>query len=123
MDAYDRQGNPITYEEFGELLADPDYKRVEATEIGPYWVSTVWLGLDHQWMAGGPPLIFETMVFSISQCDDPDELGLTDIDGYRWSTEHEARVGHGEVCTLVRATLVEDPEFGEDHSSETNGSS
>ncbi len=28
-----------------------------------YWVSTMFLGLDHQWKKGGPPLIFETMVF------------------------------------------------------------
>lgn len=27
-----------------------------------YWISTVFLGLDHSWN-GGPPLIFETMVF------------------------------------------------------------
>lgn len=28
-----------------------------------YWVSTVFLGLNHSWTPGGPPLIFETMVF------------------------------------------------------------
>jgi hypothetical protein len=28
-----------------------------------YYVSTVFLGLDHQW-SGGPPLLFETMVWA-----------------------------------------------------------
>ena len=32
------------------------------TEIGNAIVSTVFLGLDHSW-GGGPPLLFETMVF------------------------------------------------------------
>jgi hypothetical protein len=30
--------------------------------VGPYLVSTVFLGLNHNW-TGGPPILFETMVF------------------------------------------------------------
>ncbi|SPA03543.1 protein of unknown function (plasmid) [Cupriavidus taiwanensis] len=32
------------------------------TTVGEFYISTVFLGLDHQW-ADGPPLIFETMVY------------------------------------------------------------
>jgi len=32
------------------------------TRVGPYFVSTIFLGLDHQW-GNGPPILFETMVF------------------------------------------------------------
>lgn len=43
---------------------DVDPYRVAATELGDgRHVSTVFLGLDHQWLPGGPPLLFETMVF------------------------------------------------------------
>lgn len=50
-----------------------------------YFVSTVWLGLNHQW-SEGPPLIFETMVFlPNSHSDDYCE---------RYSTEDEALAGH-----------------------------
>lgn len=37
-------------------------RKVGDTRVGPYWVSTVFLGLDHNW-GEGPPLLFETMVF------------------------------------------------------------
>lgn len=39
-------------------------RRVARTVIGPFVVSTVFLGLDHNFAEAGPPLIFETMVFS-----------------------------------------------------------
>jgi hypothetical protein len=32
--------------------------------VGQYWVSTVFLGLDHNWLSEEPPLLFETMVFT-----------------------------------------------------------
>lgn len=41
-------------------------RRVRLTRVGPYEISTVFLGLDHNHMrhfGGGPPLLFETMVF------------------------------------------------------------
>ena len=37
-------------------------RRVALTRVGPYCVSTVFLGIDHQW-GDGPPLLFETMVY------------------------------------------------------------
>jgi hypothetical protein len=88
MERYDRQGNPIAdLLEWGRLHEDNAYKRVDATQIGKFWVSTVWLGLDHSF-GGGPPLIFETMVF---------EDGGSDIYCDRYSTEQEAQEGHDEV--------------------------
>jgi len=37
-------------------------RRVRLTRVGPYFISTVFLGLDHQW-GQGPPILFETMIF------------------------------------------------------------
>ena len=103
IDYYDRQGNPLSLEEWTARLADEGYKRVAETQVGPYWISTVWLGLDHSF-AGGPPLIFETMVFATS----PDVSGPgPDLECRRWSTEAEALAGHEEFATLVRATVQE----------------
>ena len=49
--------------EASKALADRDKKIVAQTVgAGERFVSTVFLGLDHSWM-GGPPLIFETMIF------------------------------------------------------------
>ena len=44
------------------LNENQDKKRVAKDDIGAYWVSTVFLGLDHSF-GDGPPVLFETMVF------------------------------------------------------------
>jgi hypothetical protein len=98
---YDRAGQPIDLTRFSQLLADQEYKRVAETTVGPYWVSTVWLGLDHGFGTGSRPVIFETMVFA-----GPDDGTLgPDMDCRRYCTEAEARTGHEETVLLVRATL------------------
>jgi len=95
IDYYDKQGNPLTSEQYMDLLRtiDREYKRVASTQVGDIWISTVWLGLDHQ-CGDGPPLIFETMQF------DDDEAG----DCERWSTLEEAQAGHEAWVQRVRAT-------------------
>ena len=55
------------------------------------WISTVWLGLDHNFMRSGPPLIFETMAFNHIGADD-DRYRDCFMD--RYSTLYQAEVGH-----------------------------
>lgn len=95
IDYYDKQGNPLTREEYFELLERQgrDYKRVGSTKIGSIWISTVWLGLDHGY-DGGAPLIFETMQF------DGDASG----DCERYSTLEEAQAGHEAWVQRIQAT-------------------
>jgi hypothetical protein len=67
MHYFYRQGRPITMDQWVELRREGDYylvgnlteDREDGTRIE---ISTVWLGLDHQFGVG-PPLIFETMIF------------------------------------------------------------
>lgn len=61
-------------------------------------VSTVFLGLDHNW-GGGPPHIFETMIFG----------GGFDQETWRYSTWSEAELGHQAVVAELREGRV--PEF------------
>lgn len=107
IDWYDRQGRRISVERASELLIDLDYKRVALDEIGPYEVSTVWLGLDHGWTPGGAPLIFETMVFTAAAWNDPDGGVGPDLDCLRYSTEAEALAGHAATLLLISGTLVD----------------
>lgn len=53
-------------------------------------VSTVFLGLDHNW-GGGPPLLFETMIFTDGE------------GGYcrRYSAWEEAEAGHWETVRML----------------------
>lgn len=90
LDYYDRQGRPITMEQWAELRED--HLHVAETWVGQLWVSTVWLGMDHGW-GDGPPLIFETMVFAR-------RVSYSEFLCFRYSTEAAALVGH------QRAVLV-----------------
>ena len=75
--------------------ANQDKKRVASTVIGTVRISTVFLGLNHNFMGKGKPLIFETMVFG----------GKHDEYQERYSTYKEAEDGHREAVDLVRESL------------------
>lgn len=63
-DFYDKAGKPITLNEWAELSSNEEYRRVALSRGNGLAISTVWLGLNHDWSGLGPPLIFETMVFA-----------------------------------------------------------
>ena len=67
-------------------------RHVAKTEVGDAEVSTVFLGLDHQY-GDGPPLIFETLVFG----------GPLDQEMERYSTWEEAERGHADMVLRVTA--------------------
>jgi hypothetical protein len=108
---YDRQGNPITLMEWARRLEGKSTaavvadKRV-AEDVLPngYWVSTVWLGLNHAF-GDGPPLIFESMVFPCSA--DGKVTDWLELDSDRYSTEAEALTGH---AALVAKWTQETPQ-------------
>lgn len=58
---------------------------VGRTQVGTYAISTVFLGLDHNW-GGGPPILFETMVYG-SDGEDRDIV-------QRYHTYSDASAGH-----------------------------
>ena len=65
---YGLEGQPIGPEEGVRLLGSVDERKVANDEVGNYRVSTVCLVIDHNW-GGGPPLIFETMIFGDGPLD------------------------------------------------------
>lgn len=87
---FDKYGKPLSLMEWGDLMGNIAYKRIAETTLPDgKWVSTVWLGLDHNWQYGRP-LIFETMVFS--KHGDGGELDME-----RYSTLEEAEAGHKKM--------------------------
>lgn len=96
---YDRQGQPITIEQYAENH-EKDYRVAQDILImgdEPVQVSTVWLGIDMGFIAreGGRPIIFETMIFG-GPCN-----------GYqvRYATELDAQEGHARIIADLRAGL------------------
>jgi hypothetical protein len=67
-------------------------RRVAFDEINGVRVSTVFLGLDHNFGHNDAPILFETMVFG----------GPLDQEQRRYRTWDEAEKGHQEMLVLVR---------------------
>lgn len=66
-------------------------KRVDLTTIDDSHISTVFLGIDHRFGDGGPPILFETMIFG----------GKFDEYQERCSTWDEAVNMHKRACQKV----------------------
>lgn len=76
-------------------------QNVAKTTVGEYLVSTVFLGIDHNWSPSGKPILFETMVF-VSPKSKRKRNKFSDIQ-YRYRTWDEAECGHRRVIRLVKA--------------------
>ena len=86
---YNRLGEKIGGYIWALLQHEPEYKILREERVGPYFVSTVWLGINHNFFHenGDYPIIFETMIFD----ENGDEVGGNTE---RYSTEEEALKGH-----------------------------
>ncbi len=123
---YDRQGKEMTLLEWGSKFEDMDYKIVRQDNIDRWFISTVWLGLNHSFFRKQPPLIFETMIFldkGYKEYESDDPLHLYQE---RYSTEEEAIKGHEEALALCRAQIVVEkklkcPEVGNEKDSQQEG--
>ncbi len=99
MNYYDRNGDPIDMATWGRLFGDRDYQVVAQTNMidartgnnQDVLISTVWLGMNHNW-GTGPPLIFETMIFGLEELEDWQ---------VRSPTEDHAQVVHSEAIMEV----------------------
>lgn len=79
--------------QWGQWFENRENRRVARNETGDTSVSTVFLGVDHGFSEGGPPIVFETMVFG----------GPMDQHTVRYSTWEAAQRGHVETCRKVFA--------------------
>lgn len=79
-------------------------KHVAYEKIDDKRISTVWLGLDHQWCDNGKPLLYETMIFN---------KDAYDIYCERYSTWQEAEEGHKKAVQWVKDECKEEEEVNE----------
>ncbi len=88
----DKNVIPATLMEWGQFLeTDPEFRRVDRTEIDGLMISTVFLGNDHSF--DGRLHIFETMIFN-------DDISLDYLE--RYSTWKEAEEGHQKAIQWVK---------------------
>jgi hypothetical protein len=82
---YGVNGEPITLEQWGEIMEDVEQKVVKQDRVNGLLVSTVWLGMNHNF-GEGEPLIYETMVFP--------EGSWEEMYMERYTTREQAIAGH-----------------------------
>ena len=111
---------PIGLADWTEAHRDVDYCRVARDWVGTVEVSTVWLGIDHGFVAG-VPLIFETMRIKDTdrmvslvgpggmlelperltlEFPDPETADVTTM--LRYTSEEEALAAHHEILRRLR---------------------
>lgn len=66
-------------------------RHVALTELDGIKISTVFLGVDHNFSTDGPPILFETMIFG----------GEHDEECWRYATLGEAQAGHDEAVLMI----------------------
>jgi hypothetical protein len=79
------------------LEENPDKRRVALTRVGRKYVSTVFLGTNHNWFDDEDPILFETMIFQSRK-------GNTEFDEYqeRYRTWDEAVKGHNQIVRKMK---------------------
>lgn len=95
----DENRNPVRQEDvgiWGKWLQNDSNRRVAEAEFGAVRVSTVFLGIDHDWTREGPPILFETMVFG----------GPLAGEQWRCATWEEALAQHAQAVAEVKARLT-----------------
>lgn len=94
-------GEPVVcddYTKWGKWFQSSPERVVKQEEIGPFKISTVFLGMDHNW-GGGSPLLFETMIFG---------GGDSDLNEWqdRCGTLDAAKEMHARAVALVNAEIA-----------------
>lgn len=83
-----------------ELEASDRYRRVGGAQWHEpdVWVSTVFLGVDHNHYGQGPPILFETMIFA-------PRVPEVDQEQRRYRTWDEAAAGHAAVVAELASAF------------------
>lgn len=82
--------------------ATPESRRVARDELVvdgvEYLVSTVFLMLDHNFSGKGPPILFETAVFTLDDKGDTKE----NLEQWRYSNWDDAATGHQAAINRLK---------------------
>jgi hypothetical protein len=77
-------------------------RRVAKTILMGHNVSTVFLGIDHNYTREGLPILFETMIF---ECEDDNDFGPSIDYEARCSTWAEAEQQHQEAIEWLKRRI------------------
>lgn len=84
---------------WAKWMGTGDNRRVKLYDAGSWRVSTVFLGLDYNFHAEGPPILFETMVFFFDKRREEKEH--KDVFMWRYDTWDKSLLGHSIAVRTV----------------------
>jgi hypothetical protein len=87
----DENNKPVPIESYAELRGYP--QKFKQEQVREFWVSTVFLALDHSFGKDGPPLLWETMVF---------RRNFSGLYCERYSSYEEAVAGHQKAVEWAK---------------------
>ena len=76
--------------------------RIGAGAVGPYWVSTVPLLIDHNFSGDGTPVLWETMIFGGEVTDEEYQERYTSVEAARDGHERAIRIARKWAACAVR---------------------
>jgi hypothetical protein len=90
---------PVPCADLSEWAAwmDRNNRVVKQTTVGSIFISTVFMGLNHNFFGKGPPVLFETMIFLKESPDGPPPLDEDDDRQWRYATWLEAEQHHNKL--------------------------
>lgn len=95
LETYDDQGRFIVQHARAaeRILKDVKRRRVGYTLVGKLRVSTIFLSFDHNFIPGGPPVLWETMIF---------KNGMGDVYTERYTNYDAALAGHKRAVAWAK---------------------
>jgi hypothetical protein len=93
----DKNGEPVLCKDlmsWAKFMSSVDRYSIQDLKDG-VGVSTVFLGLDHNFKGYGPPILYETMIFG----------GRFDQKQWRYATRAEAMEGHANAVALAHGAV------------------
>lgn len=99
MEIFDKEGEPISIDEYNSLFGDKSYRFIKQTTLpnGDH-ISTVWTGETNSYGPNGPQ-IFETLVKR------KEKKYEHEYEIYKYSTEKEATKHHYYLVDLIVDTI------------------
>ena len=98
----DQAGKPVPEPDLltWGLWMEEGGRQLAVDEIGDYRVSTVFLGIDHQF-GDGPPVLWESMIFGPEDLESDETLGQR-----RYTSRDAALQGHAEMVAALHQQLA-----------------
>lgn len=104
METDDGVYEEMDYAKMGEYQRE--HRIIQQDKVGTFFISTVWLGLDHGY-GEGEPHIYETMIFDESE-EGPSYPDWPDMYQERYSRWKSALKNHRRVLKVVQGFVSGD---------------